>query len=64
MRVSFRERNPVPIGLTGFAVIIVLVLLALNLESIPFVIERHRPHRLVQGGGRAWSPTRRSASPG
>ncbi len=37
MRVSFRERNPVPIGLTGFAVIIVLVLLALNLESIPFV---------------------------
>ncbi|TDC57240.1 MCE family protein [Actinomadura sp. KC345] len=37
MRVSFRERNPVPIGLVGFAVIIVLVVLAMNLEKIPFV---------------------------
>ncbi|RKS76068.1 phospholipid/cholesterol/gamma-HCH transport system substrate-binding protein [Actinomadura pelletieri DSM 43383] len=37
MRVSFRERNPVPIGLAGFAVITVLVVLALNLESVPFV---------------------------
>ncbi|TDB87092.1 MCE family protein [Actinomadura sp. KC216] len=37
MRVSFRERNPVPIGLSGFAVIIVLVVLALNLESLPLI---------------------------
>ncbi|MFI0484167.1 MCE family protein [Actinomadura sp. 9N215] len=37
MRVSFRERNPVPIAFGGFAVILVLVLLAMNLESIPFV---------------------------
>ncbi|WUI00295.1 MCE family protein [Spirillospora sp. NBC_00431] len=37
MKVSFRERNPVPIALSGFAVILVLVLLAMNLESVPFV---------------------------
>ncbi|TDD39755.1 MCE family protein [Actinomadura sp. KC06] len=37
MRVTFRERNPVPIGLSGFAVIIVLVVLAMNLESIPLI---------------------------
>src|SRR5687768_2341274 len=37
MKVSFRERNPVPIGLAGFAVIAVLVLLATNLPAIPFV---------------------------
>ncbi|TDC68619.1 MCE family protein [Actinomadura sp. GC306] len=37
MRVSFRERNPVPIGLIGFAVIIVLVVLAMNLQNIPFI---------------------------
>lgn len=37
MRVSFRERNPVPIGLAGFAIIAVLVVLAMNLESIPLV---------------------------
>ncbi|MFI0405356.1 MCE family protein [Actinomadura sp. 3N508] len=37
MRVSFRERNPVPIGLSGFAIIIVLVVLALNLESLPLI---------------------------
>ncbi|TMR05408.1 MCE family protein [Actinomadura soli] len=37
MRVTFRERNPVPIGLAGFAVILVLVVLAMNLESIPLI---------------------------
>lgn len=37
MKTSFRERNPVPIALSGFAVIIVLVLLAMNLDNIPFV---------------------------
>ncbi|XRQ06208.1 MCE family protein [Actinomadura welshii] len=37
MRVSFRERNPVPIGLIGFAIIIVLVVLAMNLQNIPFI---------------------------
>ncbi|QXJ23660.1 MCE family protein [Actinomadura graeca] len=37
MRVPFRERNPVPIGLGGFAVIIVALVVALNLDSIPFV---------------------------
>ncbi|GAA4234077.1 MCE family protein [Actinomadura meridiana] len=37
MKVSFRERNPVPIGLTGFAVIIALVVAALNLDNIPFI---------------------------
>lgn len=37
MRIPFRERNPVPIGLTAFAVIIVALLLAMNLKNIPFV---------------------------
>ncbi|MFG1998912.1 MCE family protein [Spirillospora sp. NPDC048911] len=37
MRIPFRERNPVPIGLAGFAVIIVLLVLAMNLGSIPFI---------------------------
>lgn len=37
MRIPFRERNPVPIGLSAFAVIIVALLVALNLERIPFV---------------------------
>ncbi|MFC4053025.1 MCE family protein [Actinomadura syzygii] len=37
MRVTFRERNPLPIGLAGFAVIAVLLALALNLDNIPFV---------------------------
>lgn len=37
MRIPFRERNPVPIGLTAFAVIITALVLAMNLESIPFV---------------------------
>ncbi|MFD0856911.1 MlaD family protein, partial [Actinomadura adrarensis] len=33
----FRERNPVPIGLGGFALIAVSLLVALNLENIPLV---------------------------
>lgn len=37
MRVSFRERNPIPIAVSGFAVIIVALAVALNLESIPFI---------------------------
>ncbi|MEU8796081.1 MlaD family protein [Spirillospora sp. NPDC048819] len=37
MRVSFRERNPVPIGLGGFAIIIVLVALVMNLDNIPII---------------------------
>ncbi|HEY7488044.1 MAG TPA: MCE family protein [Streptosporangiaceae bacterium] len=37
MRISFRERNPVPIGLVGIAVIVVGLLVAMNLSSIPFV---------------------------
>ncbi|MEU5876708.1 MCE family protein [Spirillospora sp. NPDC047279] len=37
MRIPFRERNPVPIGLTAFAVIIVLLLVAMNLGNIPFI---------------------------
>ncbi|MFA1543831.1 MCE family protein [Actinomadura monticuli] len=37
MRIPFRERNPVPIGLSAFAIIAVLLVLAMNLESIPFV---------------------------
>ncbi|WP_396448397.1 MCE family protein [Actinomadura sp.] len=37
MRIPFRERNPVPIGLSAFAIIAVLVVLAMNLENIPFV---------------------------
>ncbi|WP_018654819.1 MCE family protein [Actinomadura flavalba] len=37
MRVPFRERNPVPIGLAAFAVIIVTLLVAMNLRSIPFL---------------------------
>ncbi|MEV4251779.1 MCE family protein [Spirillospora sp. NPDC049652] len=38
MRIPFRERNPVPIGLIAFAVIIVALLVAMNLERIPFVV--------------------------
>lgn len=37
MRIPFRQRNPVPIGLSAFAIIALLVALALNLENIPFV---------------------------
>ncbi|GLZ12333.1 ABC transporter substrate-binding protein [Actinomadura sp. NBRC 104425] len=37
MRIPFRERNPVPIGLTAFAVIAVALLVALNLDSLPLV---------------------------
>ncbi|SNS32349.1 MCE family protein [Actinomadura mexicana] len=37
MRIPFRERNPVPIGLSAFAIIIVLVALAMNLENIPLI---------------------------
>ncbi|WP_131735760.1 MCE family protein [Actinomadura roseirufa] len=37
MRVPFRERNPVPIGLSAFAIIAVLLGLAMNLDDIPFV---------------------------
>ncbi|MGI5206531.1 MCE family protein [Spirillospora sp. CA-108201] len=37
MRIPFRERNPVPIGLSAFAIIIVLVVLAMNLENIPVI---------------------------
>ncbi|WP_026414289.1 MCE family protein [Actinomadura oligospora] len=38
MRIPFRERNPVPIGLTAFAVIITALVVAMNLDSIPFVV--------------------------
>ncbi|HEU5158774.1 MAG TPA: MCE family protein [Streptosporangiaceae bacterium] len=37
MRVPFRERNPVPIGLAGLATIAVLLVVAMNLSSIPFI---------------------------
>lgn len=37
MKVPFRERNPVPIGIASIVVIVVAVLLALNLQSIPFI---------------------------
>ncbi|GAA3964932.1 MCE family protein [Actinomadura viridis] len=37
MRVPFRERNPVPIGLSAFAVILVALLVAMNLERVPFL---------------------------
>ena len=37
MRVSFRERNPVPIGLVGFTIIAVALLLALNLDNLPLI---------------------------
>ncbi|MQY06177.1 MCE family protein [Actinomadura macrotermitis] len=43
MRIPFRERNPVPIGLAAFAIIIVLLVLALNLQNIPF-IDRGKVH--------------------
>lgn len=44
MRTPFRQRNPVPIGLASFAVIVLLVILALNLGKIP-----------VLGGGKKHS---------
>jgi virulence factor Mce-like protein len=37
MRVAFRERNPVPIGLAGLAAIAVALAVVLNLSSIPFI---------------------------
>jgi virulence factor Mce-like protein len=37
MRIPFRERNPVPIGLSAFAIIIVLVALAMNLDNLPLI---------------------------
>ncbi|WP_433142117.1 MCE family protein [Actinomadura nitritigenes] len=37
MRIPFRERNPVPIALIGFAVIVLALVLAMNLGNIPFV---------------------------
>ncbi|HEX6472506.1 MAG TPA: MCE family protein [Streptosporangiaceae bacterium] len=37
MRVPFRERNPVPIGLAGLAAIAVALFAVLNLSSIPFI---------------------------
>lgn len=37
MRVPFRERNPVPIALISFAVIGLLIALALSLDRIPFL---------------------------
>ncbi|MFC0040376.1 MCE family protein [Actinomadura rayongensis] len=36
MRVPFRARNPVPIAVAGFAVIVAALLLAMNLKNIPF----------------------------
>jgi virulence factor Mce-like protein len=37
MRVPFRERNPVPIGLAGLAAIAIALVVVLNLSSIPFI---------------------------
>ncbi|MBO2451327.1 MCE family protein [Actinomadura barringtoniae] len=37
MRIPFRERNPVPIALVGFAIIIVVLVVAMNLGGIPFI---------------------------
>jgi len=51
MRVPFRERDPVPIGLTAFAVIAVALLLALNLDGLPLV-----------SGGREYSAAFREAA--
>src|SRR3954451_22788450 len=37
MRIPFRERNPVPIALVAFAVIVLALVLAMNIGNIPFV---------------------------
>jgi len=37
----FRERNPVPIGIIGVLGIIALLLLALNLQKLPFISSGH-----------------------
>jgi phospholipid/cholesterol/gamma-HCH transport system substrate-binding protein len=37
MRIPFRERNPVPIGLAAIGTIVVALIVALNLESIPLI---------------------------
>jgi phospholipid/cholesterol/gamma-HCH transport system substrate-binding protein len=37
MRVPFRQRNPVPIGLAGLATIAIALLVVMNLSSIPFI---------------------------
>ncbi|ACY99871.1 MULTISPECIES: MCE family protein [Thermomonospora] len=37
MRVPFRERNPVPIGLISFAVLAVLLLAAANVDRLPLI---------------------------
>ncbi|MGH3389674.1 MAG: MCE family protein [Actinomadura sp.] len=37
MRIPFRERNPVPIGLAAMGTIVAGLILALNLESVPLI---------------------------
>ncbi|GAA4708680.1 MCE family protein [Pedococcus ginsenosidimutans] len=37
MAIPFRERNPVPIGAAGLLVIALLLVLAFNIQSIPFI---------------------------
>jgi phospholipid/cholesterol/gamma-HCH transport system substrate-binding protein len=37
MSIPFRERNPVPIGAAGLAVIAVLLVLAFNVQSLPLI---------------------------
>jgi phospholipid/cholesterol/gamma-HCH transport system substrate-binding protein len=37
MRIPFRERNPVPLGLTFLGLVVVFLLLLFNLKSLPFV---------------------------
>ncbi|WP_262402680.1 hypothetical protein [Actinomadura sp. CNU-125] len=61
MRISFRERNPVPIAFSAFAVIILALALALNLERIPFVVGG-TTYTAASRRPPAWSRTRRSAS--
>lgn len=37
MRVPFRERNPVPIGLASMAAIVLAMVLAMNVQSLPII---------------------------
>ena len=40
MRVPFRERNPLPLGFAALATVVIVVALALNLQSLPFGMPR------------------------
>lgn len=52
MSIPFRERNPVPIGAAGLAIIAVLLVMAFNIESLPLIGGgRHYRAAFSEAGG-------------